>query len=356
MRVIDSQTVKEQFEGQILNIISNNYDTITKEPFAVRIVKFIDRLSNEDDFSSRVYMRNKLKKVTEILNGALPEEYVKNNIDIDSIDIDMDDLTITNVDLPPELNTKRAIVKYMKEEIYYTLKNSLKNKDIKNIFYIVQQPIPKRLTDVIKYHGVDSIDEFIYPEYDIDCTSPENFGRFILNPLNRDLFMPCTVRGIYEYLRLFSELRDCDSVMDYGNGRKAVIIGRSNIVGKPTLHLLSALGYTVLQCHSKTSIYELTSQCRSSDLIISAVGKEKLIDQRFIDVYKTYYSDAGYLDIIDVGINRDSEGKLCGDVSKELYDNGIDNIFITPVPKGVGVLTTIGFVNNLIYLVIEKNK
>lgn len=371
MRIIKADQLGESFKGKILDRIKNELNDIG-EPFGVRIVKFIDSDSNEDDYASKVYMRNKLNRMAEILNEGFGEEFVKKNIDYGVTEIDIKDLSIycdikdiSSVSSMESLfemrtglniNDKENVIYYMKGELYNKLEASLSNKNITDIYYIIQQPIPKRLIEIINYYNIDSIDEFIHPEFDIDCTSPQNFGRFMINPLNKSLFMPCTVRGIYEYVSYFAELRGYESVKKYGDGKNAVVIGRSNIVGKPTLYLLSAMGYTVTQCHSKTTRYNLIHQSSNADLIISAVGKAKFITSSFIDLYKYLNVDGGALDIIDVGINRDENGKLCGDVDKEIYNSPNDDIFVTPVPGGLGILTTIGFVNNLVHLLIERNK
>lgn len=371
MRIIKADQLGEFFKTKIYNRIENELNNIS-EPFGVRIIKFIDSDSNEDDHASRVYMRNKLNRMYEMLNEGFGEEFVKKNIDYGVTEIDIKDLTIycdikdkssiNSMESLFEMRTglttdnKENIISYMKGELYNKLEASLSNKDITDIYYIIQQPIPKKLTEIINHYDIESIDEFIHPEFDIDCTSPQNFGRFMINPLNKDLFMPCTVRGIYEYISYFAELRGYNSVKRYGDGKNAVVIGRSNIVGKPTLHLLSSLGFTVTQCHSKTTRYHLHHECHNADLIVSAVGQAKFVGASFIDLYKFMHSDGGDLDIIDVGINRDENGKLCGDVDKDMYSSPNDSIFVTPVPGGLGILTTIGFVNNLIHLLIERNK
>lgn len=361
MRVVKADQLGEAFKGKIYNRIQNELPRIN-DPFGVRIIKFIDSDITEDDYASKVYMRNKLNRMKEVLTEGLGEEIVSKYIDYGVTEIDIKSLSIfinivnNNSPINSKYNlSKENIIFHMREEIYSKLKESCNNNLIKDIYCIIQQPIPKRLSEILSTYNIDSVDEFIYPEFDIDCTTPQNFGRFILNPLNKDLFMPCTVRGIYEYISYFAELRGL-SVKNYGNNKTAVIIGRSNIVGKPALHLLSSLGFTVVQCHSKTTRYNLIHQCNNADLIITAVGQSKFLTSGFIDLYKFINKDGGSLDIIDVGINRDENGKLCGDVDKDVYESVNDDIFVTPVPGGLGILTTIGFVNNLVHLLIERNK
>lgn len=114
-----------------------------------------------------------------------------------------------------------------------------------------------------------------------------------------------------------------------------LLFGRSDIVGKPLACLLENYNATVSLCHSKTNLEDLKECCQNSDIIISAVGKPKFVDSSFVgDRTRT---------IIDVGMNRDENGKLCGDVDfdsiKEIFDDRYNDNYITPVPGGVGLMT-----------------
>ena len=118
-------------------------------------------------------------------------------------------------------------------------------------------------------------------------------------------------------------------------GKKVVIINRSSIVGKPLALMLLNKDYTVTICHSKTE--NLNKQIMMADIIITAAGIPGLLN-----LYNTYSSQV----IIDVSINRNNDGKVCGDVDKDIYDS--ENILITPVPGGVGPMTVLHLMNNVV--------
>ena len=122
-----------------------------------------------------------------------------------------------------------------------------------------------------------------------------------------------------------------------------LLFGRSDIVGKPLAYLLENYNATVSLCHSKTNLEDLKECCQNSDIIISAVGKPKFVDSSFVgDRTRT---------IIDVGMNRDENGKLCGDVDfdsiKEIFDDRYNDNWLTPVPGGVGLMTVASLCYNL---------
>lgn len=173
---------------------------------------------------------------------------------------------------------------------------------------LVQLPLPKHIDD-------KKVIQSIRPEKDVDGFHPINIGKLITG--EKEAFIPCTPLGIMELLK---------EINFSVEGKHAVVVGRSNIVGKPMGQLLLNHNATVTYCHSKTkNLFYYTSQ---ADLLISAVGKAKF-----------FTSDAIKKDavVIDVGMNRDENGKLCGDVST---DEVIDKVsYITPVPGGVGPMT-----------------
>ncbi len=172
---------------------------------------------------------------------------------------------------------------------------------------LLQLPLPKHLK-------IPNLMELIIPEKDVDGFHPINQGRVLLG---EDALVACTPQGI---MRLFKEYK-IDLV-----GKNVVIIGRSNIVGKPLASLLINASATVTICHSKTK--NLKEFTRKADIVIVAVGKPKLLKASMVK--------KGVI-VIDVGINR-VNGKLCGDVD---FDNVKKKAsFITPVPGGVGRLTT----------------
>lgn len=182
-------------------------------------------------------------------------------------------------------------------------------KNIKEDGLIVQLPIPKHI-------NVSNIISAIPKQKDVDGF------------VNNSDFIPCTPKGIMDYL-------------NYNNvnfeGKNVVIIGRSDIVGKPMSKLALNSNATVTICHSHTK--NIKKYCEIADIIIIAIGKAKFLNSTFLDTTRKDYC------IIDVGINRDNTGKLCGDVDFEDVKD-LCNI-ITPVPKGVGLLTRLALIENV---------
>lgn len=172
---------------------------------------------------------------------------------------------------------------------------------------LVQLPLP----DGIRERRVL---EAIAPEKDVDAFHPENVGRLVQGQAR---YLPCTPAGVMELLRAAG--------VDPA-GRRAVIVGRSNIVGKPMALLLLQADATVTVCHSRTP--DLADECRRADILISAVGRRGLITA---DMIKPGAA------VVDVAMNRDEDGKLCGDV--DFAAACAVAAHITPVPGGVGPMT-----------------
>lgn len=185
---------------------------------------------------------------------------------------------------------------------------------------IVQLPLPPHLDR-------DKITNAVKDRADIDgfkCSSP---------------YTPCTPKGIMSILE--------DVHYDVW-GRTVCVIGQGKTVGKPLFELLAAAGATVISCNSKTPKEKLLKFIQSSDALITAAGKAGMISKASFwnqDEKRYVYPQL----IIDVGINRGEDGKLCGDCNKELYDVEWDDLYITPVPGGVGLYTRISLLENLIY-------
>ena len=172
---------------------------------------------------------------------------------------------------------------------------------------LVQLPVPKHIDD-------KKIIERISPLKDVDGFHPESVGNLCIG---RDGFVSCTPAGITELLKR------SDITIE---GKECVVIGRSNIVGKPMALLLIANNGTVTVCHSKTK--DLKAVCKRADILVAAVGKPKMINSEYIKEGAV---------VIDVGIHRMENGKLCGDVD---FDDVKDIVSaITPVPGGVGPMT-----------------
>ena len=172
---------------------------------------------------------------------------------------------------------------------------------------LVQLPLPKHIDE-------NAVIEAISPEKDVDGFHPVNVGKMMIG---QDTYYPCTPYGVMVML---------DHIGCNPAGKHAVIVGRSNIVGKPQGQLLLNKDATVTYCHSKT--VDMAKYTKQADILVVAVGKRNVITAEHVKPGAV---------VIDVGMNRDDEGKLCGDVA---YDE-VKEIasYITPVPKGVGPMT-----------------
>lgn len=190
------------------------------------------------------------------------------------------------------------------------------NKDKKVHGILVQLPLPAHIEE-------QQVIEAIDPSKDVDGFHPVNIGRMMTG---EDTFLPCTPFGIITLLK-HEEIQI--------EGKHAVIIGRSNIVGKPVGQLLLNENATVTYCHSKTS--DLKSYTQSADILVVAIGKEHAISKEDIKQGAV---------VIDVGINRMENGKLTGDVNFE--EAREKAAYITPVPKGVGPMTITMLLKNTI--------
>lgn len=173
---------------------------------------------------------------------------------------------------------------------------------------IVQLPLPEHI-------DADKVANAISREKDVDGFRVDS------------CFKPCTPLGVVNWL-------------EYNGykfkGKDVTVIGRSNIVGKPLVNMLIDKGATVTCCNSKTG--DLTHHTEYADLVVSAVGKPK-----FLDAHNFYYAEV----IVDVGINRDENGKLCGDIDRESVNEAYPDTYVTPVPKGVGRLTVVTLLENV---------
>lgn len=181
---------------------------------------------------------------------------------------------------------------------------------------MVQLPLPKHLNERAI---IDTID----PSKDVDGLTTTNIGRL---RSGQDCLKPCTAAGIIDLCKYY------DIELD---GKDVTIVGRSNIVGKPLADLMMAEGATVTQCHSRTRDLEVDTA--RAEILVSAIGKPKFITDDYVGF--------GAI-VIDVGINRDENGKLCGDVDYE--DVWVKTQGITPVPGGVGPMTVAELMKNVV--------
>ena len=225
-----------------------------------------------DDPASRVYVNNKRKACLAL--GMLSEEYA----------------------LPADT---------AQEELMRLIASLNERADIHGI--LCQLPLPKHLDEKAVIHA-------IRPDKDVDAFHPFNVGSLVIGEPH---FLPCTPAGVMELLRRGG--------IDPA-GKRAVVIGRSNIVGKPMALLLLAANATVTVCHSRTR--DLAAICREADILVAAVGRPKFVTADMVKPGAV---------VIDVGMDRDENGKLCGDVD---FAN-VEPIAsaITPVPGGVGPMT-----------------
>ena len=234
-----------------------------------------------DDPSSKIYVRNKSKACEEI--GIEYEEHLLGS------NIEMSEL----LGLIEELNNR---------------------KDVNGI--LLQSPIPEGL-------DIDAAFRAISDKKDVDGFSPINVGKLCLG---QDTFISCTPNGVMKLLEAYN--------IDI-EGKNAVVIGRSNIVGKPMFQCLLSKNATVTLCHSKTrNLSEIT---KAADIVVAAIGRPKFVTAEMIKEGAV---------VIDVGINRMDDGKICGDVDYE--EAAKKASYITPVPGGVGPMTIAMLMANVV--------
>ncbi len=189
---------------------------------------------------------------------------------------------------------------------------------------LCQLPLPAHIDEKAVIEAIDS-------QKDVDCFCDVNVGKLWTG--NAD-FLPCTPAGVMEML--------CRYGIEV-SGKNCVIVGRSNIVGKPLAALMLQKNATVTICHSKTQ--NLASVCRSADILVAAVGRPKFITADMVKDNAV---------VIDVGINRDENGKLCGDVYFEAVKEKTSHI--TPVPGGCGPMTIAILMQNTVKACEIQNK
>jgi methylenetetrahydrofolate dehydrogenase (NADP+)/methenyltetrahydrofolate cyclohydrolase len=195
------------------------------------------------------------------------------------------------------------------------------NADKKTHGCIIQLPVSPQLQGL-------RLEAMVNPEKDVDGFHPQNTADIYLGRVHQKSLIPCTPKGIMSLLHHY-EIPV--------KGKHAVVIGRSQIVGKPMSMLLNLAGATVTNCHSQTP--DLKEFTRRADIVVSAVGKVDLLDQSHFDISRQTA-------VIDVGISKNPEGKLVGDVKFEAVSPLVSAI--TPVPGGVGPMTVFSLIENLL--------
>ncbi|MBE6670874.1 MAG: bifunctional methylenetetrahydrofolate dehydrogenase/methenyltetrahydrofolate cyclohydrolase FolD [Ruminococcaceae bacterium] len=209
------------------------------------------------------------------------------------------------------------------EEELLALVHSLNNDDSVHGI-IVQLPLPKHLDSDLIINNIDV-------NKDVDAFHPYNVGKIMIGDYE---LLPCTPAGVMELL----ERSNIDV-----SGKNCVVIGRSNIVGKPQAMMLLHKNGTVTVCHSKTK--NLDEICRSADILVVAIGRAKFVTGDMIKEGAV---------VIDVGMCRDENGKLCGDVDYESAEKKAS--YITPVPGGVGPMTRVMLLQNTLSAAKKKLK
>ena len=242
-----------------------------------------------DDPASKVYVRNKSKACEDV--GIEYEEFILK-----------DETT--------------------QEELIELIKKLNNNKKINGI--LLQSPIPKHL-------NINEAFKAITYMKDVDGFTPSSVGKLCIG---EDTFISCTPYGV---MKMFEEYN-----IDL-TGKDVVILGRSNIVGKPLIQCCLQKNATVTVCHSKTK--NLAEHTKRADVVISAIGQSKFVKADMV-------KDGAV--VIDVGINRGEDGKLTGDVDFENVEKKAS--YITPVPGGVGPMTIAMLMNNVIKAAKEQSK
>ena len=262
--IIDGKAVAASLRSQLKDQVAALKEQGVVPGLAVIIVG--------DDPASKVYVSNKEKACAEV--GMYSEKYA----------------------LPAQTTQEELLA----------LVEKLNNKP--NIHGILcQLPLPKHLDE-------KAVIEAISPKKDVDAFHAQNVGRIMIGDYK---FLPCTPAGIMELIKATG--------IDI-TGKECVVVGRSNIVGKPMAMLLLHQNGTVTICHSRTK--QLKEVCRRADILVVAIGKAKFITGDMI-------KDGAV--VIDVGMNRDENGKFCGDVD---FDSASEVAgYLTPVPGGVGPMT-----------------
>ena len=234
-----------------------------------------------DDPASKIYVNNKKKACAQ--TGIYSEEHV----------------------LPAETTQEELLALIAKL-----------NADEKIHGILVQSPLPKHLDEKLVVEHID-------PNKDVDAFHAYNVGKIMIGDF---AFLPCTPAGVIELIR---------STGVEISGKNCVVVGRSNIVGKPMAMLLLHNNGTVTICHSKTK--NLAEICRTADILVAAVGKAKFITADMVKPGAV---------VIDVGMDRDEYGKLCGDVDYDAVEPVAS--YITPVPGGVGPMTIAMLMKNAV--------
>ena len=273
MKLIDGKVISAHIKQQVKAQVDELKAKGIEPCLAVIIVG--------DDFASRTYVNNKKRTCEE--DGIKSHEFA----------------------LPAETT---------QDELLALVEKLNADESVNGI--LCQLPIPKHIDEKVILNAIK-------PEKDVDAFHPVNAGHIMIGDC---VLKPCTPAGIMEMLKYEG--------IDVA-GKNCVVIGRSNIVGKPMAMLLLAASGTVTVCHSRTqNLAEIT---KSADILVAAVGKAKFVTADMVKEGAV---------VIDVGMNRDEDGKRCGDVDFEAVKDKASHI--TPVPGGVGLMTVAMLMQNTV--------
>lgn len=271
----------------------------------------LDVAKMEVDSIKNSYGKTPSLVVIQVGDNPASTTYVKNKVKTcDRVGID------SNVIKLPEYSTVSDVKKYI----------NMCNESPHCNAILLQLPLPERLR-----HAEGYLTNCIRPDKDVDGLTAENVGKLWSGGKG---IVPCTPKAV-------TTLLPADL-----SGKVVTVLGRSNLVGKPLVKLLQDRNATVISCHSKSGAGNINMALQNSDILITAIGQPKWVKAWDLQVHDEDGMHMRCKTVIDVGINRDSDGKLCGDVDMKTFEGTDANI--TPVPKGVGALTTAQLMLNTI--------
>lgn len=277
----------------------------------------------------------------ELIKGAPVSEKIKEEVGamLEKINGPAPKLAIVRVgENPDDMSYERGAVKKMEafglRSQCYTFPVDITDEDFKKEFAAINEdpevsgilllrPLSKQICE-------KDIETMIDPQKDLDGISPVNIAKVFSGDSTG--FAPCTAEAVIEVLKAYNIPME---------GKRAVIVGRSMVVGRPLSMLLLKENATVTICHTRTK--DLPGTCKQAEILVAAAGKAKMLDDSYVGENTT---------VIDVGINVDENGKLCGDVAADTLEGKSGKL--TPVPGGVGAVTTAVLAKHLVQAALRK--
>ena len=277
----------------------------------------------------------------ELIKGAPVSAKIKEEVGamLEKINGPAPKLAIVRVgENPDDMSYERGAVKKMDafglRSQCYTFPADITDEDFKKEFTAINadtdvsgilllRPLPKQICE-------KDIEAMIDPKKDLDGISPVNIAKVFSGDSTG--FAPCTAEAVIEVLKAY------DISME---GKRAAIVGRSMVVGRPLSMLLLKENATVTICHTRTK--DLPGTCQQAEILVAAAGKAKMLDDSYVGENTT---------VIDVGINVDENGKLCGDAAADTLEGKSGKL--TPVPGGVGAVTTAVLAKHLVQAALRK--